>query len=136
MNYEHFDDESSEYVITNPRTPVKWINYIGTLQFGGFIDHTGGMLICKGDPAKNPDHLCKGVTSLTVGGQQAPGHRLRTTGYRLRIEDPPACSLAFPFFLALRLPARRGYLAFFRTCSLMRWMWPRPRALTSQPSSK
>ena len=48
MNYGHFDDERREYVITDPRTPVKWINYVGTLAFGGFVDQTGGSLICKG----------------------------------------------------------------------------------------
>ena len=53
MNYGHFDDARREYVITNPRTPVKWINYIGTLEFGGFVDHTGGALICKNDPTFN-----------------------------------------------------------------------------------
>jgi cellobiose phosphorylase len=52
-NYGYFDDRNREYVITNPKTPVKWINYIGTLAFGGFVDHTGGALICKGDPALN-----------------------------------------------------------------------------------
>ncbi|HLO32215.1 MAG TPA: hypothetical protein VK249_23905 [Anaerolineales bacterium] len=53
MNYGYFDDPNREYVITNPRTPTKWINYIGTLQFGGFVDHTGGALICKNDPTFN-----------------------------------------------------------------------------------
>jgi len=53
MNYGYFDDKKREYVITNPRTPTKWINYIGTLQFGGFVDHTGGALICAQDPALN-----------------------------------------------------------------------------------
>jgi cellobiose phosphorylase len=53
MQYGRFDDEKKEYVITNLFTPVKWINYIGTLDFGGFVDHTGGALICKGDPALN-----------------------------------------------------------------------------------
>ncbi len=53
MNYGHFDPENKSYVITNPRTPVKWINYVGTLDFGGFVDHTGGALICKGDPGLN-----------------------------------------------------------------------------------
>lgn len=53
MCYGYFDDDKREYVITDPRTPVKWINYIGTLAFGGFVDHTGGALICKGDPALN-----------------------------------------------------------------------------------
>ncbi|MBI9019756.1 MAG: glycosyl transferase [Verrucomicrobia bacterium] len=53
MKYGYFDDEAREYVITDPCTPVKWINYVGTLAFGGIIDHTGGSLICKGDPALN-----------------------------------------------------------------------------------
>lgn len=53
MRYGYFEDSKREYVITNPRTPVKWINYIGTLAFGGFVDHTGGALICAQDPALN-----------------------------------------------------------------------------------
>ncbi len=53
MKYGYFDDSQQSYVITNPRTPVKWINYIGGLSFGGFVDQTGGSLICKGDPALN-----------------------------------------------------------------------------------
>lgn len=53
MKYGYFDDEHKEYVITNPKTPVKWTNYVGTLAFGGIIDHTGGSIICKGDPALN-----------------------------------------------------------------------------------
>ena len=62
MNYGYFDDDTREYVITNPRTPTKWINYIGTLAFGGFVDHTGGALICKGDPALN--RITKYITQL------------------------------------------------------------------------
>jgi len=53
MKYGYFDDKNREYVITNPKTPVKWINYVGTLDFGGLVDHTGGSIITKGDPALN-----------------------------------------------------------------------------------
>lgn len=53
MQYGYFDDTHREYIITNPKTPVKWVNYLGTLAFGGLIDHTGGMLICKRDPGLN-----------------------------------------------------------------------------------
>lgn len=53
MQYGYFDETHREYVIINPETPVSWINYIGSLQFGGFVNQTGGMLICKGDPALN-----------------------------------------------------------------------------------
>ena len=45
MKYGYFNDQNREYVITNPKTPVKWINYVGTLAFGGIVDHTGGALI-------------------------------------------------------------------------------------------
>ena len=53
MKYGYFDNESREYVITNPKTPVAWINYVGTLDFGGLIDQTGGSVICCKDPATN-----------------------------------------------------------------------------------
>ena len=53
MSYGYFDDTHREYVMTNPKTPVKWINYIGALAFGGFVDQTGGALICRQDPALN-----------------------------------------------------------------------------------
>lgn len=53
VSYGYFDDANKEYVITDPKTPVKWINYIGTLKFGGFVDQTGGGVICKNDPALN-----------------------------------------------------------------------------------
>lgn len=71
MRYGYVDDDTREYVITDPRTPVKWINYVGSLEFGGIVDHTGGSLICKGDPALNritkyihqlPDGEFKGET--------------------------------------------------------------------------
>src|SRR4051812_9923667 len=42
MRFGRFDDESREYVITTPRTPYPWINYLGTEQFFGLVSHTGG----------------------------------------------------------------------------------------------
>jgi len=53
MNCGYFDDEKKEYIINTPKTPAKWINYIGTLDFGGFVDQTGGGVICSKDPALN-----------------------------------------------------------------------------------
>ena len=53
MNSAISTTKAREYVITNPKTPTKWINYIGTLAFGGFVDHTGGAALCKGDPGLN-----------------------------------------------------------------------------------
>ena len=51
--YGYFDDTRREYVITDPHTPVRWTNYIGSLSFGGLMDHTGGGVICAGDPGLN-----------------------------------------------------------------------------------
>ncbi|MCJ7726967.1 MAG: glycosyl transferase, partial [Acidimicrobiia bacterium] len=42
MRFGHFDDEKREYVITTPRTPYPWINYLGTDEFFGLISHMGG----------------------------------------------------------------------------------------------
>ncbi|HUW95508.1 MAG TPA: glycosyl transferase, partial [Anaerolineae bacterium] len=89
MRYGYFDDEKREYVITNPRTPVKWINYVGSLDFGGIVDHTGGSLICKGDPALNritrylhqlPDGEFKGET-LYLRFKEGGGYRVFSPYY-------------------------------------------------------
>ena len=89
MQYGYFDDAKKEYVITNPKTPVKWINYIGNLNFGGFVDHTGGSLICKGDPAVNrivkyipqmPDSEFKGET-LYIRIKEDEGYRIFSPFY-------------------------------------------------------
>ena len=42
MKYGHFDDEHREYVITNPRTPYPWINYLGNHDFFSLISNTAG----------------------------------------------------------------------------------------------
>jgi cellobiose phosphorylase len=33
--YGYFDDQKREYVITDPRTPLPWINYLGSQDFSG-----------------------------------------------------------------------------------------------------
>ena len=40
--YGHFDDANREYVITDPKTPFPWINYLGNEDFFGLISNTGG----------------------------------------------------------------------------------------------
>ncbi len=42
MKYGHFDDEKREYVITNPKTPYPWINYLGNEDFFSLTSNTGG----------------------------------------------------------------------------------------------
>jgi cellobiose phosphorylase len=42
MRFGHFDDAAREYVITTPRTPYPWINYLGTEEFFGIVSHLGG----------------------------------------------------------------------------------------------
>ncbi|NLD93728.1 MAG: glycosyl transferase [Fibrobacter sp.] len=90
MKYGYFDDTAKEYVITNPRTPVKWINYIGTLQFGGFVDHTGGALICKGDPSLN---------RITKYIQQTPSSEFKGETLYVRIKDKSGYKVFSPFFV-------------------------------------
>lgn len=40
--YDHFDDEHREYVITDPKTPWPWINYLGNEDFFSLISNTAG----------------------------------------------------------------------------------------------
>jgi cellobiose phosphorylase len=96
--YGYFDDDAREYVITNPRTPVKWINYIGTLAFGGFIDQTGGMLICSQDPALN--RITKYLT------QDPPGEFRASTLY-IRTPGEDGFSVFSPFFVPTLTPYER-----------------------------
>lgn len=42
MKYGHFDDQNREYVITNPKTPWPWINYLGNDDFFSLISNTAG----------------------------------------------------------------------------------------------
>ena len=42
MKYGFFDDKEREYVITNPRTPYPWINYLGSEDFFSIISNTAG----------------------------------------------------------------------------------------------
>ena len=90
MNYGYFDDPNREYVITDPRTPTKWINYIGTLQFGGFVDHTGGALICKNDPTFN---------RITKYIQQMPASDFKGETLYLRIKLENIYKVFSPFFV-------------------------------------
>ena len=40
--YGHFDDANREYVITDPKTPWPWINYLGNEDFFSLISNTAG----------------------------------------------------------------------------------------------
>ena len=42
MKFGFFDDANQEYVIETPRTPLPWINYLGTNEFFSLISNTGG----------------------------------------------------------------------------------------------
>ncbi len=90
MKYGFFDNDNKEYIITNPKTPVKWINYIGTLDFGGFVDQTGGALLCKGDPALN--RIVKYIPQL-------PDSQVKGETLYLRIKQDNGYRLLSPFFI-------------------------------------
>ena len=89
MKYGYFEDSNREYIITNPKTPAKWINYIGNLNFGGFIDHTGGALICKGDPALN---------RITKYIPQMPNSDMKGETLYIRFKENGKYKLFSPFF--------------------------------------
>ncbi len=42
MKFGYFDDANQEYVITTPKTPLPWINYLGCNEFFSLISNTCG----------------------------------------------------------------------------------------------
>ena len=42
MKFGHFDDKNREYVITTPKTPYPWINYLGNEKFFSLFSNTAG----------------------------------------------------------------------------------------------
>ncbi len=42
MRFGYFDDEQKEYAITQPDTPLPWINYLGCEAYFGIISNTAG----------------------------------------------------------------------------------------------
>lgn len=42
MRFGYFDDDRLEYVITQPDTPLPWINYLGLESYFGIISNTAG----------------------------------------------------------------------------------------------
>ncbi len=90
MSYGYFDDERCEYVITDPKTPVKWINYVGTLEFGGIVDHTGGALMCRRDPSLN---------RITKYIPQLPSSDFKGETLYLRFKTGSGYRIFSPFFV-------------------------------------
>ncbi len=108
--YGYFDDAQREYVITNPHTPVKWINYVGSLDFGGFLDHTGGALLCYGDPALN---------RITRYLHTTPASEFRGTTLYLRLRRGRRQRIFSPYYVPTLDPFDRfechvglGYMRF------------------------
>lgn len=90
MQFGYFDDEKKEYVLTTPKTPIKWINYVGTLDFGGVVDTTGGALMCKGDPALN---------RITKYIAQMPQSDFKASTVYIRIKQADGSYMVFsPFY--------------------------------------
>ena len=42
MKFGYFDDAQREYVVTQPDTPLPWINYLGSEAYFGLISNTAG----------------------------------------------------------------------------------------------
>ena len=86
--YGYFDDAAKEYVLTTPATPIKWCNYVGTLNFGGIVDTTGGTLVCKGDPALN---------RITKYIAQMPCSDFKASTIYIRVKNAKGYTVFSPF---------------------------------------
>lgn len=112
QQYGYFDDARKEYVLTTPKTPIKWCNYVGTLNFGGIVDSTGGALICKQDPALN---------RITKYIAQLPQSDFKGSTIYIRRHTEQGYELFSPFFTPTLTPLDkfecRVGLSYTRWCS-------------------
>ncbi|RKF13242.1 glycosyl transferase [Alginatibacterium sediminis] len=95
QQYGYFDDANKEYVLNTPKTPIKWANYVGTLDFGGLIDCTGGSLICKQDPALN---------RITKYIAQMPQSEFKGSTIYVRVKTKKGYQVFSPFFAPTLTP--------------------------------
>ncbi|MDP4196079.1 MAG: glycosyl transferase family 36 [Bacteroidota bacterium] len=51
--YGHFSEDYREYIITDPRTPRPWFNYMWNEHYAGLISHTGGGFSFLDSPRDN-----------------------------------------------------------------------------------
>lgn len=45
MQFGYFDDKAKEYVITTPKTPLPWINYLGNETFSPWFPIHAGVTV-------------------------------------------------------------------------------------------
>ncbi len=76
MKFGHFDDKAKEYVIETPRTPLPWINYLGSDDFFALISNTaGGYAFYKHARPRRPTRY------------RYNNHPLDQEGFRLYVRD-------------------------------------------------
>lgn len=51
--YGYFSPDGTEFIITNPKTPTPWINYLVNDQYFALVSHTGGGYSFVTDPTFN-----------------------------------------------------------------------------------
>ena len=76
MQYGYFDDARKEYVITTPRTPLPWINYLGSESFFALCSNTAGGY------AFYRDARLRRLTRFRYNGSPLDGE-----GFRIYIKD-------------------------------------------------
>ena len=70
MQFGYFSDAAREYVITDPRTPMPWANYLGSPEYGAIVtQNAGGYSFGKSGAAGSPS----GYTFNTFVGAGGEG---------------------------------------------------------------
>ncbi len=98
MRFGYFDDKHKEYVITQPDTPLPWINYLGCENYFGIISNTaGGYSFYKDARLRRLTRYRYNNTPLDSNGRYL----------YLRDDDPPAGSPAPVYWSPTWQPTRK-----------------------------
>ena len=70
MKFGYFDDANREYVITTPKTPLPWINYLGCNDFFSLISNTcGGYSFYKDAKLLRPTRYRYNDVAMDINGK-------------------------------------------------------------------
>ena len=85
MKFGYFDDDKREYVITTPKTPLPWINYLGCNDFFTLMSNTSGGYSFDGDAAVYINNTAATVVSNTGTSLTARSHEYTPDAYQEQI---------------------------------------------------
>ena len=108
MKFGYFDDENREYVITTPKTPLPWINYLGCGEFFSLMSNTHSSI----SAAPDDEYRILFLSSYSYGWDTV---QIQIEGIKKGITDDVV--LDYEFMDTKRFPGKESIDVFYEGLS-------------------